>query len=36
MKFRQLACEDLAAEYEALHQPRRAKQFQSELAAARQ
>jgi tetratricopeptide (TPR) repeat protein len=36
MKFRLLACEDLAAEYEALRQPERAKQFQAELAAARQ
>jgi serine/threonine-protein kinase len=36
MKFRRFACEDLAAEYEALHQPEKAKQFQVELAAARQ
>jgi eukaryotic-like serine/threonine-protein kinase len=35
-KFRQFACEDLAAEYEALHQPERAKQFQAELAATHQ
>jgi len=34
MRFRQFACEDLAAEYEALHQPEKAKQFQAELAAA--
>jgi len=36
MKFRRLACEDLAAEYEALHQPEKAKQFRAELATARQ
>jgi len=36
MKFRRLACEDLAAEYEALRQPERARQFQAELAATRQ
>ena len=35
LKFRQYACEDLAAEYEALHQPEKAKPFQAELAAAR-
>jgi eukaryotic-like serine/threonine-protein kinase len=35
LRFRQYACEDLAAEYEALHQPEKAKQFQAELAAAR-
>jgi eukaryotic-like serine/threonine-protein kinase len=34
--FRRAACEDLAAEYEALRQPERAKQFRAELAAARQ
>ncbi len=33
--FRRAACEDLVAEYQALHQPERAKQFQAELAAAR-
>jgi serine/threonine protein kinase/tetratricopeptide (TPR) repeat protein len=36
MMFRRFACEDLAAEYEALRQPERAKQFRAELAAARQ
>jgi serine/threonine-protein kinase len=36
MKFRRLACEDLVAEYEALHQPEKAKQFQAELAASHQ
>jgi eukaryotic-like serine/threonine-protein kinase len=36
MKFRRYACEDLAAEYQALHQPERAKPFQAELAATRQ
>jgi serine/threonine-protein kinase len=36
MKFLQFAREDLAAEYTALHQPQRAKQFQAELAAAHQ
>jgi serine/threonine protein kinase len=36
IRFRRFACEDLAAEYEALHQPERAKQFQAELAAMRQ
>jgi serine/threonine-protein kinase len=35
MKFRRYACEDLAAEYAALHQPEKAKPFQAELAAAR-
>ena len=35
MVFRRFACEDLAAEYQALHQPEKAKQFQAELAAAR-
>ena len=35
-KFRRYACEDLAAEYEALHQPGKAMQFQSELTALRQ
>jgi serine/threonine-protein kinase len=35
MKFHRIACEDLAAEYQALHQPEKAKQFQAELAAAR-
>ena len=34
IKFRRFACEDLTAEYEALHQPERARQFQAELAAA--
>lgn len=36
MRFRRFACEDLAAEYEALHQPEKAKQFQAELAAMHQ
>jgi serine/threonine-protein kinase len=36
MRFRRLACEDLVTEYKALHQPQRAKQFQAELATARQ
>jgi serine/threonine-protein kinase len=36
IRFRRFACEDLAAEYKALHQPERAKQYQAELAAARQ
>jgi hypothetical protein len=33
MVFRRYACEDLVAEYQALHQPERAKQFRAELAA---
>ena len=33
MVIRHYACEDLAAEYEALHQPEKAKPFQAELAA---
>jgi serine/threonine-protein kinase len=32
--FRRAACEDLVAEYTALHQPEKAKPFQTELAAA--
>ena len=36
MKFRRLACEDLVAEYDALHEPEKAKQFQAELAASHQ
>jgi len=36
IRFRRFACEDLAAEYEALHQPAKAKQFRAELAAAHQ
>ncbi len=36
MKFMKMAYEDLAAEYGALHQPEKAKQFQAELAAMRQ
>ena len=36
MKFLRFAYEDLAAEYQALHQPERAKKFQAELAATRQ
>ena len=35
VRFWQFACEDLAAEYEALHQPEKAKPFQAELAVAR-
>jgi len=32
LRFRQYACEDLAAEYEALKQPQKAAQFRAELA----
>jgi serine/threonine-protein kinase len=35
IRFRRYACEDLVAEYEALDQSERAKQFRAELAAAR-
>jgi len=36
IRFRRFACEDLTADYEALHQPEKAKQFRAELAAASQ